>query len=70
MFWGLFFLLLGGLMLLDHWDLYYGGLISKVIISGLLSWGASILFNHAYRRRSARDNAVGEAEIESSAPFD
>ena len=45
MFWGLFFILFGGLLLLDRWDMYHGGLLSKLLISGLIAWGAAILFN-------------------------
>ena len=66
MFWGLFFVLLGALLLLDHWDIYYGGLISKFIIAGLIAWGGSLLFDHARRRPDSECGAVGEAEIEST----
>ncbi|MCP4708509.1 MAG: hypothetical protein GY869_07790 [Planctomycetes bacterium] len=68
MFWGLFFVLFGGLLLLDHWDLYYGGLLSKLFISGLISWGGSIIFDHTQESRTMESNAVGEAEIESTNP--
>jgi len=66
MFWGLFLILFGGLLLLDRWDIYYGGLISKVIISGLIAWGGSILMNRVHRPREVNNGAVGEAEIEST----
>lgn len=68
MFWGLFFVLIGALLLLDHWDLYYGGLISKFIIAGLISWGGSLLFDSTRWHRSTESGAVGEAEIESTTP--
>ncbi len=68
MFWGLFFVLLGGLLLLDHWDLYYGGLISKCIIAALISWGGSLIFDSTRRRRSSECGPVGEAEIETTTP--
>lgn len=67
MFWGFFLILLGGMILMDRWDIYYGGFISKLIISGLIAWGASLIFEHQGRRRHLTDdNAVGEAKIESS----
>jgi hypothetical protein len=68
MFWGLFFVLVGGLMLLDHWDLYYSGFFSKLVISGLIAWGGSIILHHTRRCQSVKSNAVGEAEIESTTP--
>jgi hypothetical protein len=66
MFWGIFLILIGGLILLDHWDLYYGGLISKLIIAGLIAWGGSILLERANRRSKCRDDEVGEGKIEST----
>ncbi len=65
MFWGLFLVLLGGLLLLDHWDVYYGGFGSKLIIAALIAWGGSIIINHT-RRHISRDNSIGSAEVEST----
>ncbi len=66
MFWGFFLILLGGMILLDRWDIYYGGLGSKLLIAGLIAWGASLIFDHQRRRVSADSDAVGKAEIEST----
>jgi len=63
MFWGLFFILFGGLLLLDRWDMYHGGLLSKLLISGLIAWGAAILFNRAccaIRMGTGRHGDAGE----------
>ena len=35
------------------------------LISALISWGGSIIFDHTQRHQAADDNAIGEAEIES-----
>ena len=66
MSWGLFFILLGALILLDRWDIYYGGFFSKLVISGLIAWGGSILLGRVRRAPEIEAGAVGAAEIEST----
>ncbi len=65
MFWGLFLVLLGGLLLLDYWDVYYGGFGSKLIIAALIAWGGSIIANHLAQRQP-RSDSIGSAKVEST----
>jgi len=66
MFWGLFLVIFGGLLLLDRWDVFYGGFLSKLIIAWLIAWGGSILLNRGHRDSKRCDGAVGKGNIEST----
>lgn len=74
MFWGLFLVLFGGLMLLDRWFVHDIDFLPTLIISVLIAWGGSILFDRGGSRSAERsdaraqkdERAVGEAEIEST----
>jgi len=66
MFWGLFLVIFGGLLLLDRWDVFYGGFLSKLIIAWLIAWGGSILLDRGRRNSKCSGGAVGEGKIEST----
>jgi hypothetical protein len=68
MFWGIFLIIFGALILLDRWDIFYGGLVSKLVISGLIAWGGSLLLEHRRGGGNHSGDAVGEGKIESTSP--
>ena len=66
MFWGVFLVLIGGLLLLDRWDYYHGGFVSKVLISALIAWGASMLFDRTCWHIGVRTDRTDDSRLSAT----